>query len=252
MNEQAYFRFYAELNDFLPRAQRQQPIPYPLPGRVAVKHAIEALGIPHTEVALILANGTAVDFSYLLQPEDRIAVYPAFKTLDVTPLQQVRPPLPNPLRFVVDGHLGRLATWLRLLGFDALYETDCADEALARITAATGRILLTRDRRLLMRKRVTYGYCVRTRDPEQQLRDVLHRYDLFDAIDPWQRCLRCNGSLQPVAKEKILDRLEPLTKRHYEEFQQCQDCGQVYWKGSHFARLQAFIAGVQERAGTQG
>lgn len=246
----ATFRFYAELNQFLPPQKRQRTLSYRLNGRTAIKHPIEALGVPHTEVALILVDGRPVPFSYLLQAGDRAAAFPAFHTLEIDGAALLRPPLSRPLRFVLDVHLGQLATYLRLLGFDAAYRNDFHDEELANMAAETGRVLLTRDRRLLMRKQITYGFCLHTRDPMQQVQAVLQRFDLFDAIDPWQRCLRCNGILQPVAKEQVLDQLEPKTRRYYDEFHLCQSCGNVYWKGSHYPRMRRFIARVR-RAGQE-
>lgn len=243
----AYLRFYAELNEFVPAARRQRSVTYHFQGRVSVKHMIEAMGVPHTEVDLILANGASVDFSYLVQDRDRISVYPPFTTIDVSSLRQLRPPLPNPIRFVLDGHLGQLATYLRLLGFDVLYRNDFEDEALAQIAHEGKHVLLTRDRRLLMRKQVVHGYCLRTKDSRQQLLAVLHRFDLFRQIDPWQRCLRCNGPLHPVAKEEIIDRLEPKTKKYYHEFHMCQQCGQIYWKGSHYQPLREFIENINNQ-----
>lgn len=239
------FRFYAGLNQFLPAPQRGQTLPYTLNGRTAVKHPIEALGVPHTEVDLILADEQAVPFDYLLQPGQRVAVYPAFATLDVGPLERLRPPLPRPPRFVLDVHLGQLATYLRLLGFDTLYRNDYEDEELADISAAEGRVLLTRDRRLLMRSQIVYGYCLHTRDSEEQLHNVLRRYDLLGALNPGQRCLRCNGELVPVPKEQILHRLEPKTKQYFDEFHICQNCDRIYWKGSHYKRMQRFIQRLQ-------
>lgn len=237
----AYFRFYAELNDFLSLTQRQAPISYQLNGPVAVKHAIEALGVPHTEVDLIVTDGQSVDFSYPVQSGDRFSIYPAFSSIDIRSLVQLRPPLPSRPGFILDGHLGQLATFLRLLGFDALYRNDYDDEELAQVAHEEGRILLTRDRRLLMRKLVAHGYCLRTMEPNQQIRDVLQRFGLHGRIEPWRRCLRCNGRLHPVAKEAVLDRLEPKTKKYYHEFHICEECEQVYWKGSHYKPLQQFV-----------
>lgn len=267
----AIFRFYAELNTFLPPPQRQRDVPFTLNGRTAVKHPIEALGVPHTEVELILVNGQPVDFGYLLQPDDRVAVYPVFHTLSVEnlwrppqglqqfsakaaqrPQGALRPPLPRPVRFLLDVHLGQLATYLRLLGFDAVYRNDFEDEALAALAAETGRVLLTRDRRLLMRKQITYGFCLHTRNPEKQVQAVLRRFELHDEIDPWQRCLRCNGVLEVVSKEAVLDQLEPKTRRYYNEFHRCQECGNVYWKGSHYPRMRQFIARMRENVGPDG
>lgn len=242
----ATFRFYADLNDFLPPRSRQRPFPHSIyNGDQSVKHLIEAIGPPHTEVELILANGRAVNFNYLVQAGDRISVYPAFATIDVSSLCQLRPSAPHPARFILDNHLGRLARSLRLLGFDALYLNDKADDAeLAAIAAAEDRILLTRDRGLLKRGDVVWGYCLRTRDSRAQVTAVLHRFQLHDEITPWSRCLRCNGLLQPVAKADVLYLLEPKTKRYFDEFRQCQNCEQVYWQGSHVERLRPFVESV--------
>jgi hypothetical protein len=238
-------RFYARLNRFLPPEKRQKSLYYPLNGPLTAKHMVEAGGIPHTEVNALIANGCPVTFDYILQPGDRLAVYPEFTSLDTADLPQLRPPLPQPPRFVADVHLGRLATYLRLLGFDTLYPDDFDDEILAQISHDEERVLLTRDRRLLMRKIVVYGCCLHSHNSYEQLQTVLRHYDLFDLIDPWQRCLRCNGRLNPVPKEAILDRLEAKTKRYFDDFRLCEECQHIYWKGSHYAALQEFIKRIR-------
>jgi uncharacterized protein len=240
-----HFRFYGDLNTFLSARPDQDRVTWPLSGAVSVKHAIEALGVPHTEVALILANGRSVGFDYRLQPGDRLSVYPPFLTLQIDDLQRLRPPLPQPPAFLLDNHLGQLARHLRLLGFDAEYARASSDEELADQARLQERVLLTRDRRLLMRRQIVHGYCLRTRDPRRQLADVLRRFRLRAHIRPWSRCLRCNGQLRPVDKAAVWDRLEPLTKIYYETFRQCQSCGQVYWKGSHFEPLRALVESVR-------
>lgn len=238
----ARFRFYAELNYFLPRELRQKDFRYTFEGKPAVKDAIEALGVPHTEVDLILANGVSEDFCYHLQDGDRISVYPVFESLDIIPVVRVRPQPLRETRFVLDTHLGRLAGYLRLLGFDAIYRNDFEDKELASISRRKKRVLLTRDRGLLKRSEVTHGYCVReTSSYRKQIVEVLRRFDLFGSIKPFQRCLRCNGLLERVSKEEISDRLQPKTKRYYNQFWQCQTCDQVYWKGSHYQRMKEFI-----------
>lgn len=241
--DSAFFRFYADLNYFLPAHRKQQTFSYPVyDGNQTVKHLIEALGIPHTEVDLILANDTAVDFSHIVQAGERISVYPALSSLKFEPEISLRPPLPDPVRFLLDNHLGRLARYLRLLGFDALYfNNQLDDEELSLLSYDTKRVLLSRDRGLLKRSQVIYGFCLRTLDPYEQLKSVVVRYQLADKIEPWKRCLRCNGILQPVDKEVILHHLEPKTKRFIEDFQQCTSCEQIYWQGSHFTQLQAFL-----------
>lgn len=239
----AIFRFYADLNFFLPEDRRQRAFAYPVyGGDQSVKHLIEALGVPHTEIALILVDGAAVDFNHIVQSGEQIAVYPPFTSLQLAHEMRLRPPQPDPARFLLDNHLGRLARTLRLLGFDTLYFFDqLDDQALATLSHDTERILLSRDRGLLKRRQVVYGYCLRSTDPYEQLKSVITRYRLADKITPWKRCLRCNGMLQPVAKDLILNRLEPKTKRYFHDFQQCQLCEQIYWRGSHHAELTSFL-----------
>lgn len=235
------FRFYGALTDFLPGNLRHTLIVQQMADPAAVKHPIEALGIPHTELGAILVNRQAVDFSYHLRDGDSVEAYP-FDAVHLLPAYRpLRPPTPLPVTFVADAHLGQLAAYLRLLGFDTLYRNDYDDPQLAHISAEEGRVLLTRDRGLLKHKRVVHGYCVRESAPRRQVVSVLRRYQLADAVHPWHRCTRCNGLLQPVAKADILDRLQPKTRRHYTEFQQCDTCGQVYWQGSHFEQMRAFV-----------
>lgn len=232
---QAVFQFYAELNDFLPANKRQYSFVYEFTGRVAIKDTIESLGIPHCEVSRILVNGEPVDFSYILQSGDECSVYPISLSNDR---------IQYPSRFVLDVHLGKLAGYLRMLGFDTLYRNDYEDEELARISSSEERILLSRDIGLLKRSLVTYGYFVRETNPNRQLIEVLRHFDFFKAISPYCRCLHCNGLLEPVAKEIIVDKLPIKTRQTYNEFRQCSSCGQIFWKGTHYQRMQQFIANV--------
>ncbi len=245
----ATFRFYARLGDFLPYARRGVAFPHDFEARTTIKDMVESLGVPHTEVDLILVNGQSVGFEAIVQDGDRVSVYPAFTALDISGLTRVRPAPPDAYRFVLDVHLGKLATYLRLLGFDSLFPEDYDDANLARIAEEEGRIMLTRDRGLLKRSVVTYGYHPRSTDPRQQLIEVLRRYDLFDRIRPFHRCLRCNGLLVDVDKAAVADRLSPRTRDHYDAFRQCRSCGQVYWQGSHYERLRAFIADARQADG---
>jgi uncharacterized protein with PIN domain len=249
----ATFRFYADLNDFLPARWRHESFHYPAyDGTQSIKHLIESIGVPHTETELIVVNGQPKDFTYLVQSGDRISVYPAFSSSDIRPPISLRPPLPNPVRFLLDNHLGKLARYLRLLGFDTLYFNNKFDDAqLAQLAQDEGCILLTRDRGLLKRGQVVYGYCLRSKDAQEQVLAVLHRFQITDQIDAWRRCLRCNGRLRPVAKERILDRLQPKTKLYYHQFQICETCSQIYWKGSHFKRLEKFLQEIAAAESTQ-
>jgi uncharacterized protein with PIN domain len=199
-------------------------------------------------VDLILVNGQSVDFSYQLQEGDRVSVYPVFESVDITPLIRLRPAPLREVRFVLDTHLGRLAGYLRMLGFDTLYSNDCDDDRLATIASQEGRILLTKDRGLLKRNIVTHGYCVRSAHPREKLIEVLHRFDLFDQIQPFARCIRCNGLLEEVLKRDVEDQLPPLVRDGYDEFRRCKSCEQVYWKGTHFVRMQQFLDGILQES----
>jgi len=237
---QAVFRYYAELNDFLQPARRFAAFAHGFEFSASVKEMIEAMGVPHTEVDLILLDGEPVDFSHAVQDGDRISVYPAFKSLDTRSLLQLRASLQDH-RFVLDNHLGRLARYLRMLGFDADYEINWEDKELSRISHSEDRILLTRDCGLLKRSEVVYGYFVRATEPTQQIVEVVMRYDLFSAVSPFRRCLRCNALLNPVAKKSIIGRLQPKTCQHYNEFRLCPACNRIYWTGSHYERMHRFV-----------
>ncbi|HEX2242632.1 MAG TPA: Mut7-C RNAse domain-containing protein [Gammaproteobacteria bacterium] len=237
----AHFRFYEELNDFLPPSKRKVEFEQEFAGRPAVKDIIEALGVPHTEVDLILIDGKSVDFSTPLVDGAHVSVYPMFEALDITPLLRVRARPLRTSRFVLDAHLGRLARYLRLLGFDAWYRNDYDDRTLARICQSERRILLTRDRGLLKRSTVTHGYYVRETQPLRQAREVLGRFDLYRAARPFKRCLHCNGLIKEVTKEEILNRLEPNTHRYFDQFWVCESCQRIYWQGSHYERMQRLV-----------
>ncbi len=237
----ATFRFYAELNDFLAAEADGRELTYRFKGHPSVKDAIEAQGVPHAEVELILANASSVGFDYQLQDGDRLSVYPVFESFDVGALIKLREAPLRRNRFVVDVNLGKLARWLRLLGFDTLYSNDFADAEVVRLAAEQDRIVLTRDRRLLHHKAVTHGYWVRSVDPERQVAEVVRRFQLERAVMPFHRCLKCNGLIRPVDKRAVVDRLEPKTRRYYDEFHQCSQCGKVYWQGPHYGRLEETV-----------
>ncbi|MBD2311940.1 Mut7-C ubiquitin/RNAse domain-containing protein [Desertifilum sp. FACHB-1129] len=238
---QAEFYFDPEFNHFLALDRCNGAFEFAFQDRPSVKDAIESLGVPHPEVDVILVNGRSVDFSYLLQDGDRLEVYPILRSPDVTPRLHLCPGKPDPLGFVLDVHLGKLASSLRMLGFDTLYRNHCDDAELAEISATQNRILLTRDRGLLMRSIVRYGYSVRSTNSDRQLSEILERFDLLGEVQPFRRCLRCNGLLHPVDKETIVDQIPAQTQQHINEFHRCQDCLQIYWRGAHYQRMQQFI-----------
>ena len=237
-------RFYEELNDFLPPARHKVSFHHRFKQAGSIKDLIEALGVPHTEIDMILVNGESVDFHYIVQNGDRISVYPVFESLDISAVTHLRPRPLRICRFVLDTHLGRLAAYLRMLGFDSLYRNDYDDPTLATISVSEHRILLTCDRQLLMQKRITHGYYVRARQPQTQLSEILSRFDLFSAQQPFTRCMHCNGPIRAADKAAIAPHLMPRTLAHYDNFWQCRDCNKIYWQGSHYQRMQQLIADI--------
>jgi uncharacterized protein with PIN domain len=240
-------RAYAELNDFLEGESRGVTVRRPFRSHQTVKDVLEAMGIPHTEVDLILVNGDPEDFSHRPSVGDRIAAYPMFEALDIGTTERLRPvPLRDP-RFVVDVNLGRLARLLRVLGFDVWWSSDADDQTLTDISLSEQRILLTRDRGLLKRRAITHGLFVHSEQPEQQTVEVLRRLDLRQRLAPLTRCLRCNGRLAAVTKDEVIDHLEPLTRLYYDEFSRCAECGRIYWAGSHHARLVGLVERLRDQ-----
>jgi len=241
VDSRVHLRFYAELNDHLPPNSQFKTLErsFIVPG--SVKDLIESCGVPHTEVELIVVNGASVDFSYGVRHGDRIAVYPVFESIDVTPALRVRPsPLRDP-RFVLDVHLGKLAAYMRMLGFDTLYRNCLQDAELSRISAGQHRTLLTRDRGLLKRSAVTHVYWLRETGSRAQLAEIVRRFDLAGAIKPFTRCMACNGVLQAVAKAEVRRKLPPRVAEAFDDFRQCPDCRRVFWQGSHYRRMQDWI-----------
>jgi hypothetical protein len=227
---------HGDLDFFLRSGARSRSIERRLGEKTSVKDVIESCGVPHPEVDLILVNGRPVDFHYAIANDANIEVYPAVTS--VPDFKDKRLQVAKHLMFVVDGHLGQLARDLRLLGFDVAYDPQAEDRRLLDIMEREDRALLTRDRRLLMHGVVKTGYCPRSQNGEEQTVEVIRRFNLLGSIDPFTRCLRCNAPLRKVSKSEVIERLEPLTKIYYEQFRRCTGCGQIYWAGSHFSKLQ--------------
>jgi uncharacterized protein len=241
----ATFRFYEELNDFLAPERRGREFACPCARAATVKHMIEALGVPHTEVELVLVNGESVGFERALGDGDRVAVYPKFEALDVTPLLRVRERALRETRFVADVHLGGLAHLLRMTGFDTLYENNFRDDEIERLAAAQGRIVLTRDRELLKRRGVTRGCYVRALRSELQLREVFDRLDLAGSAQPFTRCLSCNTPLRAIDPAQVASRLPPGVRERYERFAVCDGCLRVFWEGMHWRRMRELVDALQ-------
>ncbi len=222
----AHFRFHGCLKDFFPPEQREDLISCRFPGNPAIKDPIEVLGVPHSEVGAIRVNQVPKDFDYQLQPGDNVDVHPRHP-----------PPPEYPPSFVVDVNLGKLARWLRLLGFDTTWRNDLDDREIVDISVGESRIILTRDRRLLFRRDILHGYWIRSDQPDEQVVEILERLALWQHIHPFRRCTDCNGLIQVIAKEKIAHKLEPLTRKYYRDFFRCSQCGKIYWRGSHYDNL---------------
>ena len=237
-------RFYEELNDFLPKSKQKQPFGVEFKGRQTVKDVIESQGVPHIEVDLVLVHGKPVDFSYQVQHEDKISVYPVFESFNISSVNELRD---KPLRktaFILDVHLGRLKTYLRLFGFDTLYRNDYEDEEIVKISNAEHRIILTRDVGILKRNEVKLGYWIRNIYPRQQIKEVMDRFDLYDRIEPFKRCSECNGMIEEVSRESVFGQLQPGTRKYFNKFFRCTGCEKIYWQGSHYTKLNDLISEI--------
>jgi uncharacterized protein with PIN domain len=238
--KQATFSFSPELDDILPRANRGQSIIIIFRGRQSVKHLVEALGVPHTQIGHMFANRKIIDFNYLVQGGDKIEVFPATGA-DPGLWGIGGGEVENDTRFLLDNHLGKLATYLRIMGFDVMYRNDFQDDELLELIEQESRILLTRDRGLLKHKIVRRGYWIRSLNPKEQVQEVVKRFNLGSQLNPFRRCPRCNSLLEPVNKTDILHRLLPLTQLYYDEFVFCPACDHIYWKGSHYEHILDFL-----------
>jgi hypothetical protein len=243
----AYFRFYEELNDHLPEKFRKKQFPGEFKGKPSVKNTIQALGVPHGEVDLILVNGDPVGFDYQLQGGEMISVYPVFESLDISPAARLRPKPLRETRFVVDVNLGKLAQKLRLLGFDTLFRNDFADDEIVKIAIREKRIILTRDKGILKQNSVTHGYWLRNDNPKKQLKEVIERLQLQNSFQPFSRCTNCNGELEQISKDQLEHLLPADTLQYYNEFWKCSGCGKIYWEGSHFKHILRWLEELKEK-----
>jgi uncharacterized protein with PIN domain len=242
----ATFRFYEELNDFLAPALRQRAVARRCPPEATTKHMIEAFGVPHTEVELILVNGQSVGFGCRLREGDRVSVYPVFESLDITPLLRVRERPLRVSRFIADAHLGALARRLRLLGFDTRFDNHFADATIAHLSVSERRIVLTRDRELLKRREITHGCYVHALAPDAQCREIVARLDLAGSARPFSLCLACNTPLRPLDRTQARDRVPEGVAARFERFATCDACRRVFWEGSHWARMRARVHALLE------
>jgi uncharacterized protein len=238
--------FHGAINFFLPKDQRDTIIQHQIKEAASVKDIAESLGPPHTEMQLIVVDGKSVDLDYLIEIDCHIDVYTRLDAIELPQKIAIRPPYNAKPRFVLDTHLGKLANQLRMMGFDTLYRNDYPDDELADVSSQETRILLTRDIGLLKRKIVTYGYYVRSTDPKVQIIEVMTQYNMADRVTPFKHCISCNGTLNPVEKAAIIDQLPEQSARYFDEYHQCTACNKIYWKGSHYERMQDIIKNVMD------
>jgi uncharacterized protein with PIN domain len=242
-------RCYAELNDHLHPEQQFIAFPFFLPPKSTVKKLVDDIGINSDLIDLILVNDRSVDLSYILEENDRVALYPAFETFDISTITKVREhPLRQP-KFILDVHLGKLANHLRMLGFDTLYKNDCSNEVLLSYSLNENRILLSKNRILIGNEKLTHAYYVKNKDPRLQLIEVLEHLDLYRLADPFTRCIECNSLLKSIEKEIIFSKIPPLVRNWCNEYQWCNSCNRIYWKGSHYQHMIAFIQSILQNGG---
>ncbi len=240
-----FFRFYEELNDFLPEEKRKVKFEHSFINRTSVKDMVESIGVPHTEIDLILVNGISVGFNYIVQPNDDISVYPVFESFDISELQHLRAlPLREP-KFVLDVHIGTLARYLRMLGIDSSYKNDFKKNEMVNISLNEKRTILSKDRNLLKRNEITHAYWIRNDDPVNQVKEVIERFHLQNFINEFTRCLECNSLLALVNKNEIESELPPKVKERQNEFHRCTGCNKIYWKGSHYERMEKLISQIK-------
>lgn len=240
-------RCYAELNDFLTEGRKQKDFELSIKTPVTVAEVIESLGIPLSEVDLVLVNSQPVERSHRMFKNDYISVYPAFETLDISALKTTQKEPLRITRFILDAHLGKLAKYLRMLGFDTLYRNDFGDQEIIEIAAKQQRIILTRDKVLLKSPEVSHGYYVRATEKHDQLIEIVEKFDLYSQFKSFTRCMTCNSELESIKKEFIRDLVEPDTFSCFDDFYFCPTCQKVYWKGSHFERMERLILGIVNR-----
>lgn len=244
--KQVSVRFYEELNEFLPRPWRKQQLTYEFISSDTVRNLLNSFGVPHTEVDLVLINGESVDFERELKGGESVSIYPVFESIDISKTTRLRPKALRTTRFILDVHLGKLTSYLRMLGFDSLYRNNLKDKEIIRIAEQENRIILTRDKGILHNKKVTHGFYIPSDAPREQLKQVLRRFDLLENIRPFSRCMNCNGKLKKTAKNNIIEQLEENTRKYFHEFYRCDNCGKIYWKGNHYHKMLAWIQELKQ------
>ena len=243
--KKVFIRFYEELNDFLPKEKKKTRFVHEFIDRTSVKDLVESLGVPHTEIDLILVNGKSVRFDYLINDGHDISVYPVFESFDIRDVQHLRPePLREP-KFIADVHLGKLTKYLRMLGYDVCYNNHLIDTEIVKIAREEKITILTRDLGILKRAEVTHGYFIRSQSAQKQTEEVIERFDLFREIKEFTRCMECNSELAAVPMEEVLEMLPPKVAASQTRFYKCSGCNKVYWRGTHHQHMQSLVKKIK-------
>jgi hypothetical protein len=236
-----HVRFFEELNQYLSIDQRKKWIDISTGEGTTLQNLLNTLKIPISEVELIIVNGHSQRLDYVLQSGDRLAVYPKFESFDIHEHVQFREhPLRNP-KFLCDNHLGKLCKYLRMIGFDCLFEQLSGHPHLITQSNKENRIILSRDQKRNQYPAITHFILITSSHPSDQVKQVIRQLSLENFISPLSRCLRCNTPLVTVPKKQILHKLEPETARDFHEFFQCTQCQRIYWKGSHYENMWKLI-----------
>jgi uncharacterized protein with PIN domain len=232
--------FHGDTLDLLTRVpETDHTIVYPLSRRASIKDILESLGVPHTEVGKIILEGVEQGFEKIAENGEHFEIHSLSPALPPTMATILRPdPLITCCRFLVDINVGRLAGLLRMAGCDAeAIDRDSSSRAIVQKSTGENRILLTRNKDLLKHRDLVYGRLIRSQDPDLQLREIINLYHLKNHLQPFTRCISCNGLLADIKKEDIIDRLLPLTKKYFNCFRICMDCSKIYWHGSHHEKM---------------
>jgi len=248
-----FLQFHGELAGLAP-ASGHEWLPRRLPAPASAKDCIEALGCPHTEIDLLLADGRPVAFSFLVDRELKLEVFPV-PSENASPVWPNSRLQPRPLRherFVCDAHLGKLARLLRMLGFDTAYSRLAREPDLARSAGTEDRAVLTRSRALLKHRRIRLGRLIHSRHVDIQTTEVIRRFRLAPRIEPFGRCAVCNGELESVAKELVAERIPAQTLAWRDTYFRCLSCDHLYWDGTHVARLRRRFATILATAREDG
>lgn len=239
--QQAEFRFYEELNDFLPENQRRKSFNHEFTGTPSVKDVIVSMGVPHAAIDLILVGDEPVGFSHALHGGERVAVFPVFERFDIAPVNRLRSSPLRESRFVIEAGLAKLARLLRLAGLDCVCHDNLNDLQIIEIASTDKRTILSRDAELLKNACITHGYHVQAVDPPAQFREIVDTFDLRRSLRPLSRCVECNGQLRMADESDVMDQIPFAVLVAFDDFWQCEQCEHVYWKGPHYAQLATLL-----------